>query len=279
MRKVEYELMTPGEILEAKEQALLAFLPVGPLEWHGLHLPVGTDGLHAHHVAVRAARELGGIVLPTFFVGTETVRLPGKGPEQLGTLGLDEHDRVIGMDFPANPVNSLYFEESAFGVTVRELVTGLRADSFRLIVLVNGHGALNHRRTLERIAREETRLPEVRVVSLAAWVSPPPPRADPGHADRAETASMLAIAEEHVRLDQLPPLEEPLRYADHGIVDGAAFDGSPTEGFVVPPDSDPRRATREEGEAQLGREVQAVAAAVRHELEQLGMTPAAPRES
>jgi len=81
--KVEYELMTIGEILEAKRQASLAFAPVSPIEWHGPHLPVGTDGLHAHHVAVRVAREVGGVVLPTLFAGTETVLQSGPESDQL----------------------------------------------------------------------------------------------------------------------------------------------------------------------------------------------------
>jgi hypothetical protein len=50
---VEYELMTPDEVIAAREKAPVAFVPVGPIEWHGPHLPLGIDGLHAHGVAVR----------------------------------------------------------------------------------------------------------------------------------------------------------------------------------------------------------------------------------
>ena len=166
MTKVEYELMTIGEIVEAKRHAPLVFVPVSPIEWHGPHLPIGTDGLHAHHVAVRLAREVGGVVLPTLFAGTETVLQSKPESNQLRVLGLDEDARVVGMDFPGFPVKSLYFEESAFGIAVRDLVRALAADSFRVIVLVNGHGATNHIRTLERIAREEARRDEVTVMSL-----------------------------------------------------------------------------------------------------------------
>ena len=264
MPKVEYELMTPAEVVEARDRVPLAFVPVSPIEWHGPHMPLGTDGLHAHHVALRVAREVGGVVLPPLFAGTETVLQQS----QLAVLGLDEDARVVGMDFPGFPVRSLYFEESAFGITVREVVRLLAADSFRLIVLVNGHGATNHMRALERIAREETRRGEVTVVSLMVWVPPPPPHQDPGHAAREETAIMLAIAGEHVRLDRLPPPGTPIRYAEHGIVEGAAFDGSPTDDYAVPPEADPRSATREEGEQIIEREVQAAVARVREELGQ-----------
>jgi creatinine amidohydrolase len=261
MHKVEYELMTPAEIVEARARLPVAFAPVSPIEWHGPHLPVGTDGLHARHVALRVAREIGGVVLPTLFLGTETVL---QAP-QLRRLGLAEDTRVTGMDFPGFPVKSLYYEESAFGVAVRELVRALAADSFRLVVLVNGHGATNHIRTLERIAREETRAGEMSVISLTVWVPPEPPHADPGHAAREETSVMLAVAGDHVRVDRLPA-EGPLRYQDHGIVDGPAFDGFPTEDFTVPAERDPRAATREEGERIVELEVRAAIARVEEEL-------------
>jgi len=263
--------MTPAEIAAARERRPLAFVPLGPIEWHGPHLPLGTDAIHAGHIARNLADDFGGVVLPTFFLGTETVRLPGNGPEQLGALGVDDDARVVGMDLPANAVRSLYIEEGAFAIAVREIVRGLTGDGWRLVVLVNGHGAVNHIRTLERIAREETRLPDVRVVSLMAWTPPVPPSQGPGHADREEAAVMLAIAPELVRVDQLPPLDTSLRYADYGIVDSAAFDGFPADGFLLPRDADPRLATREEGEQILAQEVAAARETVTRELVALGL--------
>ena len=76
---------------------------------------------------------------------------------------------------------------------------------------------------------------------------------------------MMAIAGEHVRLDQLPG-DAPLRYAEYGIVEGPAFDGSPSSDFTVPPHADPRSATRELGEQMLDREVQAAVVRIQAEL-------------
>jgi len=66
----------------------------------------------------------------------------------------------------------------------------------------------------------------------------------------------VAVAGEHVRLDELPA-DDPLRYRDYGVVDGPAFDGNPTPDFTVRADADPRAATREEGERILASEVEA----------------------
>ena len=196
------------------------------------------------------------------------MRLPGGEAEQLGALGLADDARVVGMDLPGFPVRSLYFEEGAFAVAVRELVRLLAADDFRLVVLVNGHGARNHMRTLERIAREETRAGELTVMSLMVWVRPPPPHEDPGHATLEETAVMMAVARDHVHLDRLPPADAPLRYADFGIVDGRAFDGFPSDDFSVPPEADPRSASVALGEQILEREVQAAVERITEEVEQ-----------
>src|SRR5215203_3069938 len=133
---VLYELMRPEQVVEAREQASVAYVPIGPLEWHGPHLPFGLDGLHAHAVSVRAAQEAGGVVLPTLFAGTETVRPPGPGPQSLGTLGLPDDARIVGMDFPNHSIDSLYYEEGAFAITVRELVSSLLGAGFRNVLLV-----------------------------------------------------------------------------------------------------------------------------------------------
>src|SRR5438445_622247 len=60
MRTVEYELMRPPEIAQARARLPLAFIPIGPLEWHGPHLPMGMDGLHAHPVATDRPTTCGG---------------------------------------------------------------------------------------------------------------------------------------------------------------------------------------------------------------------------
>src|SRR5437879_13771242 len=90
MRTVEYELMRPPEIAQARARLPLAFIPIGPLEWHGPHLPMGMDGLHAHTVAMEVARRVGGVVLPTYYLGSETVRPTDRGPQKIGRASCRE---------------------------------------------------------------------------------------------------------------------------------------------------------------------------------------------
>jgi creatinine amidohydrolase len=253
--EVRYERMHPREICGARDAAAIAYVPVGPFEWHAEHLPLGTDPLHAHHVALGAARRSGGVVLPPTFMGTDSLRPPADAAEGLGSLGLPDDAYVVGMDLPGFPVKSLYFHETIFGAVVRELVRMLKRE-WKVIVLVNGHGAPNQVRMLERIAIEETERPAPLVLSESAWdPDAADPDAGPGHADQYETSVILGIDESLVHLDRLPPREEPLRYKEHGIVDGPAFDGEPNDGFAVRAYADPRAATREAGETYLEGEI------------------------
>src|SRR5256712_12806651 len=114
MRTVQYELMRPPEIVRERSRLPLVFMPIGPIEWHGPHLPMGMDGLHAHMVAVEVAQRVGGVVLPIYYIGSETVRPVDRGPQSAAVLGFKGTERIIGMDFPDNPVKSLYFEEGTF---------------------------------------------------------------------------------------------------------------------------------------------------------------------
>ena len=251
--QVQFELMRPAEIVEARRRCPVAYLPIGPLEWHGPHLPLGTDGLHAHRVSLEVARRVGGVVFPPYFLGTDTVR-PPDGPQGLRPLGFRGDERIIGMDFPDNPVKSLYIEEGAFAVIIREIVKRIKLDPYRLVVLVNGHGAPNQVRTLRRLAAEESE-PRVRVVYETASAAAVPPL-DPGHAERGETAFIMSTIPNSADVSTLPSTETPLHYRDYGIVNGAAFDARPTPDYTVPRGSDPRYATGEEGTAMLAREIE-----------------------
>lgn len=262
-RKVELELMTPAEIVAARSETPLIYVPVGPMEWHGPHMPLGTDGILSHYQARQVARSTGGVVFPRIFFGTDNVRPQGNGPQSLGALGLAEDVRALGMDFPGNSTHSVYLDEGVFAVLMREVVRSLQQDPWRLIVFVNGHGAPNQSYTLRRICREMS-MPECKVMMLPA--RPKMPGTDPGHAERWETSIMMAVDPDIVRLDQLPPIGVPMAYRDFGAVNGEAFEGRATPTFELPNNDDPRYATAETGRAMLERGVEAVVEAMLQEL-------------
>lgn len=66
---VQYERLRPSQIIAGREACPVAYLPIGTIEWHGLHNPVGLDALKAHALCVRFASEIGGLAFPPLWYG------------------------------------------------------------------------------------------------------------------------------------------------------------------------------------------------------------------
>ncbi|MBN1819468.1 MAG: creatininase family protein, partial [Prolixibacteraceae bacterium] len=84
--KVLYEELTPKEFRSIIAKTPIAYLPLGTIEWHGEHLPLGADGLQSKGFFEILALEAGGIVLPMYFLG----------PDSKKSVNGEE---LIGMDF------------------------------------------------------------------------------------------------------------------------------------------------------------------------------------
>lgn len=265
-RETRLEFLRPDEILAERARIPLVFLPTGSIEWHGPHLPLGVDMMLAHEAARRAAAEMGGVVHPAIFCGTERERRP----DMLRDIGFRGDEWIVGMDFPANVLPSLYYPEEAFAIAVREALTRLTAMGYRQIVIVNGHGAENQIATLQRLGAAFTAAGPARVLVIMPF----PEVIDEsgvaatlaGHADIFETAAMLALHPELVDLDRLPALDYPLRNVDWAVVDGPTFSGNPTAEHTVRSEFDPRYATPAAGAEFLKRVAATVVERVRADL-------------
>ena len=68
-REVRYERLRPAQIVAAREACPVTYLPIGTLEWHGRHNPVGLDTLKIHQLAIRCAQAGRGLVFPPLYYG------------------------------------------------------------------------------------------------------------------------------------------------------------------------------------------------------------------
>lgn len=235
--------LRPDQILAEIERCPVVYFPVGPIEWHGPHMPLGTDALNAENAARLAAEATGGLVLPTFYWGTERER----SPEVLDWLGFPPDEWIVGMDFPANSLSSLYASEEVFALVVREQLRLALKWGFRLVVIISGHGADNHLEALRRLAAEFSATSPARVLVFLPFVTNTQGVMEVGHASRIETALMLALHPEMVDIDALPPLPEKMRNIDWAVVDFETFMGRPTPDRTIHPGDDPRLAGAEDG--------------------------------
>lgn len=78
MKVQEYIFLRPKQLEEAIKECPVAWIPMGALEWHSYHLPLGTDGIKAEALIRKAADKFGGGVLfPCRYWGSNsTLKFP-----------------------------------------------------------------------------------------------------------------------------------------------------------------------------------------------------------
>lgn len=264
MRTLKLEHMRPDEILKAKEQKSIVYLPLGPLEWHTPALPYGTDPLTAHALACRAAERTGGIVMPPVFVGSDCPR-PQWHLEKLGFADTGQY--IVGMDFPKNKTKSFYFPPELVSLLVRSYVSLLVEQKYRLVVIINGHGAATQGTLIDEVCRHFTNTTDTKVIdgmkaAFASRESEDINHSIFGHANISEASLMIYLTND-VDMGMLPDKKERLAYADWGIVDRCVLFGDVSSGgYVV---NDPRDGTRKLGERLLNEMVNHVAEYVERE--------------
>jgi creatinine amidohydrolase len=211
------EEMRPGEIVAALQRASLAFVPVSPMvEWHSLHLPLGTDALICEAISRELSTSLGGVWFRPLSFGLDSYRTP----EQKRMWGIPDGVEVYGMEHPAFPVKCEYCQATEIRAAITNRVGMLKRSGVRHVVLLNHHGGAGQFQTIEDIARELSD-GATRVHGLKTYDFNDLGEADGwspvgGHAGYAETTWLLAFRPELVDLEQLP--EGELRVYEYGIL-------------------------------------------------------------
>lgn len=145
----------------------VGLLPVGSVEQHGPHAPLGTDLLIAEAVARRGADRCDEhvVVTPSVPVGIAA-----------------EHRRFAG---------TLWVTPDTFRAYVREIAAGLASHGVGAVVLVNGHGG--NTAALEEVAHALTRSATCQTAAFTWFDSLEGPPEPMGHGGALETAALLAI--------------------------------------------------------------------------------------
>uniref|UniRef100_A0A7J3UZI0 Creatininase family protein n=1 Tax=Candidatus Methanosuratincola petrocarbonis (ex Vanwonterghem et al. 2016) TaxID=1867261 RepID=A0A7J3UZI0_9CREN len=154
----------------------VAILPVGSIERHGDHLPLGTDSELPEHIARRAADLTGAIVMPTIFYGScHAMR---------GFLGTFDIDSEVLFKY----IECILEEAWRNGI--------------KLVVVLNGHGG--NATPIQMAARQAASRTGLSVVVLDWWKdlgnSKKSLFSSPGHAGEDETSAMLAVDEGKVNI-------------------------------------------------------------------------------
>jgi len=190
-REVRLERLLAAEVRSAMADAPVAWVPLGALEFHAEHLPYGTDGFSAQQVVERAARSVGGVVLPWSAL-------------TMGTLHLEWTFR---------------YDSELVAATLRQTLLQLAAHGARVAVVHTGHGPLDLAHLIKRVCAEVEQDPDVgpgfRAYGLCYLELNAATGAGLGtdwpvaidHGSILETSWVMAMEPDLVDLDRLP--EDP----------------------------------------------------------------------
>ncbi|WP_428964254.1 creatininase family protein [Micromonospora fluostatini] len=181
-----------GELAEVAARADFAVLPVGAVEWHGPHLPLGTDLILAEGFAAESGRSPGG-PRGVLFPAVPYAACPGQTRPWPGTVAIRP--------------------EIAVGY-LADVIEGIVAAGFGRLLIVNGHDAnmSTVRAAMEWVSGR--RQASLLLVNWFQLVTPAetgeiygelPSR---GHGGAYETSGVLGFDPDAVRLDavtDLPP--------------------------------------------------------------------------
>lgn len=234
-----WEELTGPDFVSAIHQAQnTCLLPIGILEKHGPHLPIGSDLLNARYVALHAAEKQYAVVFPEYYFGQIA-----EARQEPGTVSYSRELQLALLQ-----------------ATTDEMAR----NGCKKILIVNGHGGNNH--LLPYFMQSQLNTPHDYVVYLFDQRVPPtggPPRktTNDQHAGESETSKLMIVRPDLVHPERAAaesgadqhrqPLPEGIytaiwwyaRFPDHYAGEGAA-------------------ATRELGEYQMGWWVNSVASAL-----------------
>lgn len=182
---MRWEELTSREIAALDRERTVVVLPIGSVEQHGNHMPLGTDTILSHAVALAAAEDVtNAVVLPPPWYGFSA-----------------HHMRFAG---------SVTLRAETLMALCDDIVTSVVTHGFRRILIVNGHGGNNGvidvlASTLGHRHYGRARIATLTYFALAREGIAALRKSEPGgmgHACEFETSMMQHVRPELVKIDR-----------------------------------------------------------------------------
>ena len=212
--EVRYHMLRPAQIVARRKACPVAYIPIGTIEWHGVHNAVGADTLQADGLAIAAARQGGGLVFPPLWYG--------ENRSQALMESNESHREPIARGMGLDPDNFLPdrmpFNEMEQSLNYHRLLLHILAEveslGFKLGVLVAGHYPLidhAHAAVLQFNKRTYSRYHGMLAWACVDYLLVADQYDCAGdHGGGWETSHMMALHPETVDLSQLPPKGQPI---------------------------------------------------------------------
>lgn len=179
LEQLQIERLNPLEIEKALGQRSLVFIPLGAIEWHGLHLPIGLDSLTSHGICLRVARETGGLVMPPLYYG-------------------------MSASIWHHPYTILIEEESVFLKLMKTTLTRLEASGVKKVVIFTGHFSLKQLQALDALKQEWSTIRESLKLHIYSISDCPTVGMEADHGAIFETSVLGELHPDLVKMENLP---------------------------------------------------------------------------
>lgn len=181
-QEVRMERMLPHQIEAAMRAKSLIYIPLGAIEYHGLHLPIGLDSLTSHGLCLRVAQEIGGMVMPPLYYG------------MTGSIG-------------HHPWTILVESETEFNALLRTTLRRLQDFGVDQAVIFTGHFGRRQLAALDLLEqqwKDENHTMGLRCLSINRCAEA---KLTGDHGAIFETSVLAQLHPELVQLDRLPSQE------------------------------------------------------------------------
>lgn len=208
--KVRYEEMLPHEIVAARREFPVAYLPLGGVEWHGEHLAVGNDTLKAHALCEIAAQKGGGLAMPALYWGEPRdgeILESSHDPDGrvAAAMGLDKSNFA-----PGYMGTSLEEQQEQYVKLLIHIFREIESLGFKAVLCITGHYPLI-RHAREACSRYE-KTGKMKAFAAIGYDLAEDLGYRGDHAAKWETSLLMALRPELVDMSRLSrcPKEPPL---------------------------------------------------------------------
>jgi creatinine amidohydrolase len=186
------------EAAKAVKQGRVVIFPVGSVEEHGEHLPLGTDSIQPEYVALEVARKTGCLIAPPFRYGIVNA----------------------GRNFPG----SLTIQFNTLFNVAKDILSELSRNGFNRIIVLSGHAGSSHmvalrlaaqeviRQNGEENGKQHTRIMVLSDYDFASELAEELSVSNDGHAGTIETARVMAIRPDLIKTKGKPGHYEMPRF-------------------------------------------------------------------
>jgi creatinine amidohydrolase len=238
METVRYERLRPTQIVERREACPVAYLPMGTIEWHGEHNPVGLDTLKIHALLIRCAERIGGLVFPPLYYGESReqalMEANAADREQIA-----EKMGVPASNFgPGHMYQSPAAQNTNYHHLLLHILHEIKSLGFRVVVIGAGHYPLiDHARAACALFQQVQERPKVIAWTMSGYELVQG-RFEPcgDHAGKWETSLLMYLDSGMQDLSTLPTDRSvaPIGASNNGVQDAnAEFGRQATEAIVA----------------------------------------------